>query len=196
MNIGKKALLALIATALTSATAFADIDGGSGKITFTGEVIESPCSIKAEDVDKKVPLGQVPATYINTNGHSDPVDSSIHLINCDLPSSDNGSGSPITKVDVTFTSTAVTTEGIPLLSNTVADGATGVGVRLMDGEGENITLGTAKSLTLIQASSEQTLQFQAQMELVDASAKGDTSSPNKATPGAVSANATYVLMYK
>lgn len=190
MNMGKTALFALITAALSSTAALADVDGGSGKITFTGDVIAAPCAIKAEDVDKQVDLGEVPASYINSKGHSDAVDSSIHLVDCDLPSSDNGQGSPITKVDVTFTSSAVTTEGESLLSNTMTGGATGVGVRLLDGEGQNITLGTAKEIALVQASSEQTLPFQAYMELVD----GTKATP--ATPGAVNANATYVLSYK
>lgn len=190
MFMGKKAFLAIVVAALTSTSAFADVDGGSGKITFTGDVISAPCAIKAEDVDKQVDLGEVPANYINSRGHSDAVDSSIHLVDCDLPNSDNGSGDSITKVDVTFTSSAVTTEGADLLSNTMADGATGVGVRLLDGDGQNITLGTAKEVTLVEASSEQTLPFQAYMELVDGSGA------NPATPGAVNANATYVLSYK
>ncbi|EAS1760768.1 fimbrial protein [Salmonella enterica] len=168
----------------------ADVDGGSGKITFTGDVIAAPCAIKAEDVDKQVDLGEVPASYINSQGHSDAVDSSIHLVDCDLPNSDNGQGSTITKVDVTFTSSAVTTEGESLLSNTMTGGATGVGVRLLDGTGQNITLSTPKEITLVQASSEQTLPFQAYMELVD----GTKATP--ATPGAVASNATYVLSYK
>lgn len=190
MKMGKTVLFAMVAAALTSASAFADVDGGSGKITFTGDIISAPCAIKAEDVDKQVDLGEVPASYINSQGHSDAVDSSIHLVDCDLPNSDNGQGSPITKVDVTFTSTAVTTVGESLLANTMADGATGVGVRLLDGDGNNIILGTEKELTLIQASSEQTLPFQAYMELVD------SSKATPATPGAVNANATYVLSYK
>lgn len=190
MKIAKTALFTLLSAALTSASAFADVDGGSGKITFTGDVIAAPCAIKAEDVDKQVNLGEVPASYINAQGHSEAVDASIHLVDCDLPNTDNGEGSPITKVDVTFNSTAVTTEGQSLLANTMTGGATGVGVRLLDSEGQNITLGAAKQITLVQTSSEQTLPFKAYMELID----GTKATP--ATPGAVNANATYVLSYK
>lgn len=192
MKMEKTVLFAMVAAALTSSSAFAAVDGGSGKITFTGDVISAPCAIKAEDVDKQVDLGEVPASYINSKGHSDAVDASIHLVDCDLPNSDNGEGTQtkVTKVDVTFTSTAVTTEGQNLLSNTMTGGATGVGVRLLDGEGQNITLGTAKTVTLVEASSEQTLPFQAYMELVD------STKATPATPGAVASNATYVLSYK
>ncbi|ALR78101.1 fimbrial protein [[Enterobacter] lignolyticus] len=192
MKMGKTALFAMIAGALTSATAFAatDLNGGSGKITFTGTVTSSACTIRTSDIDKQVDLGDVPASTINAQGHSDPVDSNIHLENCDLPNSDDGTGSPITKAEVTFSSTGVTTEDASLLSNTMTGGATGVGVRLLNGTGQNITLGDAQEITLIPDSTEQTLVFQAQMELVD----GSGATP--ATPGAVSSHATYVLAYK
>lgn len=190
MKMGKTVLFVMVGAALTSSAVFAAVDGGSGKITFTGDVISAPCAIKAEDVDKQVNLGEVPASYINTQGHSDAVDSSIHLIDCDLPHSDSGDGTPISKVDVTFNSSAVTTEGTNMLANTMTGGATGVGVRLLDADGQNITLGTAKQLTLNQASSEQTLPFKAYMELID------STKATPATPGAVTANATYVLSYK
>lgn len=190
MKMGKTVLFAMVAAALTSASAFAEVDGGSGKITFSGDVISAPCAIRQDDIDKQVNLGEVPASYINTLGHSDAVDSSIHLVNCDLPNSDNGEGGNVTKVDVTFTSSAVTTEGEDLLSNTMTGGATGVGVRLLDADGQNITLGTANEITLVAASSEQTLPFMAYMELID------STGATPATPGAVSSNATYVLSYK
>ncbi|EMN0396657.1 fimbrial protein [Citrobacter freundii] len=187
MKSGNKALLALAIAALTSSNAFADVDGGSGKITFTGTIINAPCAIQAEDIDKQVQLGEVPASYINTNGHSDAVDSSLHLINCDLPNSDNGSGVPISKVDVTFNSDSVTTEDSSLLSNTFAGGAQNVGVRLLDSSSTNITLGTAKTIDLITDSKTQILPFMAYMQKV-----GTTD----VTVGAVAATATYKLTYK
>lgn len=187
MKPGNKALLAMAVTVLTSSYAFADVDGGSGKITFTGTIINAPCAIEPDDIDKQVALGEVPASYINTNGHSDAVDSSLHLTNCDLPNSDNGSGVPISKVDVTFSSDSVTTEDSSLLSNTFASGAQNVGVRLLDKSSANITLGTATPIELISNSATQTLPFMAYMQKV-----GTTD----VTVGAVAATATYKLTYK
>lgn len=67
MKSGNKALLALAIAALTSSYAFADVDGGGGKITFTGSVINAPCAIEPDDIDKQVMLGEVlPATSILT----------------------------------------------------------------------------------------------------------------------------------
>lgn len=187
MKSGNKALLALAIAALTSSYAFADVDGGGGKITFTGSVINAPCAIEPDDIDKQVMLGEVPASYINTNGHSDAVDSSLHLINCDLPNSDNGSGVVVTKVDVTFSSDSVTTDDSSLLSNTFAGGANNVGVRLLDSSSTAITLGTAKTVDLIPDSSTQILPFKAYMEKIGTS---------DVTVGAVAATATYKLTYK
>lgn len=163
MKSGKKALLTLVITALTSGYAFADVDGGSGKITFTGSIINAPCAIEPDDIDKQVVLGEIPASYINTNGHSDAVDASLHLINCDLPNSDNGSGEAVTKVDVTFSSDSVTTEDSSLLSNTFASGATNVGVRLLDKTSTIITLGTAKTIDLIPNSGTEYAEFDTEL---------------------------------
>ncbi|WP_370608133.1 fimbrial protein [Citrobacter meridianamericanus] len=187
MKSVNKALLALTIATLTSSYAFADVDGGSGKITFTGTVINAPCAIQPDDIDKQVELGEVPASYINTNGHSDAVDSSLHLINCNLPNSNNGSDVPVSKVEVTFNSDSVTTEDTSLLSNTFASGAQNVGVRLLDKSSTNITLGTAKSIDLTSTSATQILPFMAYMQKI-----GSTD----VTVGAVAATATYRLTYK
>ena len=45
MKLGKETLLAVAIATLTTTSAFADVDGGSGKITFTGTIINAPCAI-------------------------------------------------------------------------------------------------------------------------------------------------------
>ena len=62
-----------------------------------------------------------------------------------------------------------------------------VGVRLLDNDEANITLGSAKTVDLLPNSDPQTLHFKARMEVPT----GTT-----ATAGQVEANANYVLMYK
>ena len=187
MNSGKNTLLALAIMAAASGYALADVDGGGGKITFTGTIINAPCSIQADDIDKQVVLGEVPASYINTNGHSDAVDSSLHLVNCDLQNSDNGNEAKVTKVDVTFSSDSVTSEDANLLSNTYASGATNVGVRLLDANSANITLNTAQTITLVPDATSQILPFKAYMEKVGTNTVG---------VGNVLATANYTLTYK
>ena len=182
---GQKTLAALAVSLLFTAPVYA-ADEGSGEIHFKGEVIEAPCEIHPEDIDKNIDLGQVTTTHINREHHSNKVAVDIRLINCDLPASDNGSGMPVSKVGVTFDSTAKTTGATPLLSNTSAGEATGVGVRLMDKNDGNIVLGSAApDLDLDASSSEQTLNFFAWMEQIDNAVD--------VTAGEVTANATYVL---
>ena len=183
---GQKTLAALAVSLLFTAPVYA-ADEGSGEIHFKGEVIEAPCEIHPEDIDKNIDLGQVTTTHINREHHSNKVAVDIRLINCDLPASDNGSGMPVSKVGVTFDSTAKTTGATPLLSNTSAGEATGVGVRLMDKNDGNIVLGSAAP-DLDASSSEQTLNFFAWMEQIDNAVD--------VTAGEVTANATYVLDYK
>ncbi|MEB4677282.1 fimbrial protein [Enterobacteriaceae bacterium G50] len=186
MNSGKKALLALAVSALISGYAMADdVPGGGGKITFNGTVTSAPCTIKDSDTDKKVGLGEVPATYINTNTHSDAQDFDITLENCTVGGFNDGAGGTISKVNITFTSSNVVSGGSGLLSNTAAGGAANVGVRLMDGDGKNITLGTAKTLDLNKDSTTQTLPFKAWMEKTGADAG----------TGVVTATANYTLIY-
>lgn len=183
-----KTLIATAITLLLASTAYA-ADEGSGEIHFKGEVIEAPCEISQNDIDKQVELGQVSTNHINQAHHSDAIAVDIHLIHCDLENSNNGSGGKISKVSVTFDSSAKTTNADPILSNTSTGEASGVGVRLMNKNQSNITLGTATpDIELIPASTEQTLNFFAWMEQLDQA--------TPVTPGAVTANATYVLEYK
>ena len=118
----------------------------------------------------------------------DAVAVDLRLVNCDLENSSNGSGGKISKVAVTFDSSAKTTGADPILNNTSTGEATGVGVRLMNKDQSNIVLGTATpDIDLAPTSSEQTLNFFAWMEQIDQA--------TPVTPGAVTANATYVLDY-
>ncbi|KLP54507.1 fimbrial protein [Enterobacter genomosp. O] len=185
MNKASKTLLALALTTLLSGTA-CSADQGSGKITFKGVVIDAPCNIAPDSVDKQIDLGQITTAMINTNKKSTAVPVDINIENCQLDPSDE-TGTPVTKVDVTFSSTATDATDTSLMSNTYAGGAQNVGVRLLDSAESPITLGTEKTLDLSTGSATQTLHFKAQMEV----ASGKT-----ATAGLVESTANYVLAYK
>lgn len=58
MHLAKKALLAVSMATIISGSAFAS-EQGSGKIKFKGVVINAPCSIAPDSVDKEVDLGEV-----------------------------------------------------------------------------------------------------------------------------------------
>lgn len=186
MHLAKKALLAVSMATIISGSAFAD-EQGSGKIKFKGVVINAPCSIAPDSVDKEVDLGEVTTAIINANRKSAPVAVDINLQNCELENPGDESATPITKVDVTFTSTATNAADTSLMANTYADGAQNVGVRLLDNTETKITLGSAKEVALQSGSDTQVLHFKAQMEVPT----GAT-----ATAGQVEATANYVLQYK
>lgn len=186
MHLAKKALLAISMATIISGSAFAS-EQGSGKIKFKGVVINAPCSIAPDSVDKEVDLGEVTTATINANRKSAPVAVDINLQNCQLENPGDESATPITKVDVTFTSTATNAADTSLMANTYADGAQNVGVRLLDNAETRITLGSAKEVALQSGSDTQVLHFKAQMEVPT----GAT-----ATAGQVEATANYVLQYK
>jgi len=162
-------------------------DQGSGKITFKGVIIDAPCNIAPDSIDKEIELGQFTTAVMNVNKKSTAVPVDINLENCQLDAADETATTPITKVDVTFTSSATDTTDTSLMTNTYASGAQNVGVRLLDNAEANITLGSASEVTLLAGSATQTLHFKAQMEVL---------SGKTATPGQVEATANYVLAYK
>lgn len=86
---GQKTLAALAVSLLFTAPVYA-ADEGSGEIHFKGEVIEAPCEIHQDDIDKEVELGQVTTSHINQSHHSDAVAVDLRLVNCDLENSSNG----------------------------------------------------------------------------------------------------------
>lgn len=188
-----KTVLALITTALMSGSAFnafADDSQGSGKITFTGEVISAPCSIAPDDVDQTIELGDVADSVLNSGKNSLPVDVNIHLQDCILTTTSGQTTTTVDKVKVTFTSSAIDTTDTSLMKNTLdgnIGGATGVGVRLLDSGSNKVTLGTPIEVSFPTTNSYQELNFKARMEPVSGST---------ATPGNVQAQANYVLDYK
>ncbi|TXU07293.1 fimbrial protein [Enterobacter hormaechei] len=186
MYMGKKILLALAIAAAASGSAFAT-EQGSGKIKFKGVVIDAPCSIAPDSVDKEVDLGEVTTAVINANKKSSAVPVDINLENCQLDDPADETDTPVTKVDVTFTSSATDATDASLMTNTYASGAQNVGVRLLNNAEANITLGAANEIALLAGSTTQTLHFKALMEVVT----GKT-----ATAGQVEATANYILGYK
>ncbi|KAA1049787.1 fimbrial-like protein [Pseudocitrobacter sp. 73] len=185
----KKTILSMFATALLSGVAFnalaEDSSQGSGKITFKGEVIDAPCSIAPGDENQTINLGEVASTVLNSGQKSLPVDITIHLQDCILSDGTN----TVDKVKITFSSASVDTTDSNLLKNTL-DGnigsASGVGVRLIQADNTDVTLGTPITINLPTTNSFQELNFKARME----------SLAKNATPGNVQAQTNYVLDYK
>ncbi|QCR35763.1 fimbrial protein [Nissabacter sp. SGAir0207] len=181
----KKSLLCLAAsTLLVAGGALADAGQGEGKITFKGVVIDAPCSISPDSVDMEVNLGEV-STDALKSGTSAPISFDIKLQDCQL---DDGTGTPVaTKVGVTFNSANVDPSAANILANTRGlEGAHNVGVRLMKEDESHIDLGVEQDVPLVGMNDVQVLTFKAHMESLPSGLP---------TPGAVEANATYVLNY-
>ena len=137
----KKAMLASVILLGMSSLANA-ADQGSGKVTFTGSIIDSPCSITPESVDQTVDLGQISKVALENGGKSTPRNFSIDLENCSF-----GTPAATNKVQITFTGMeSAANNGLLGITGT----ASGASVAITDGSGAVIELG--------QPSKEQALQ--------------------------------------
>ena len=58
MNTKKIAFIAAMLSGAVMANANA-ADQGHGKVTFTGSIIDAPCSISPDSIDQTVSLGQI-----------------------------------------------------------------------------------------------------------------------------------------
>ncbi|EMC9752132.1 fimbrial protein [Enterobacter cloacae] len=110
----------------------AQADQGSGTVTFTGSVIDAPCSIAAGDEDQTISLGQVSSSAVANGGTSTPVPFYIHLENCSVETA--------TTVTTTFSGADSSVNGAVL---GVTGNATDVGIVMTDGDSNTITLGEA-----------------------------------------------------
>lgn len=153
----------MLAAALTfGAVSFAQAaDQGHGKVTFTGSIIDAPCSISPESIDQTVELGQISNVALENSGQSTPRNFSIDLENCSF-------GTPATKNKVTVTFTGMeSVAGNGLLG--ITGNAKGASVAITDGTGEVIKLGTPTKEQVLQDGNN-TLSFAAYMQGDGASA--------------------------
>lgn len=154
-------------------------DQGHGKVTFTGSIIDAPCSITPNSVDQTVDLGQISKVALLNGGKSTPRNFSIDLENCSF-------GTPATKnkVQVTFTGMeAAAKNGLLGITGT----ATGAGVAITQADGEVIKLGVPTKEQTLQDGNN-TLSFAAYMQ-------GDSASSAVITEGEFQAVADFTLAY-
>lgn len=163
---------------------------GSGKITFTGTITNSPCDIAPGDDAITVPFGQISYRKLNTaDATTDSKPFTIHLQNCafdpnDAGSNPAGSAGKMSKVTVSFSGTA-DTSGKAYVST---GSAQHVGVQLL--KSDNISLITPNTpmpdgeAQQLQAGNNELNFFARLIALTDA-----------ATPGDVNASVTYTLKY-
>ncbi|NTY87917.1 fimbrial protein [Serratia fonticola] len=187
-NTNKNILIFAI-SALVSASAFADApvgaDQGSGRIHFTGTVINAPCSVAPGDEDINVNMGQVANKVLESGDKfSQSVNYTIHLQDCNLDEQTVGDVDypTVSKVSVSFGGTADSSVA-DLLANTGS--AKGAAIRLIDANGDLLKVGNAsKDINLTTGNNE--LVFAARVE----------ANNQPVSTGTIVAQATYALNYK
>ncbi|OJT44273.1 fimbrial protein [Serratia plymuthica] len=139
MKMNKALLAAAVVFGMSS---LAHADQGHGKVTFTGSIIDAPCSIAPESIDQTVDLGQISNAALKDGGQSTPRNFDIKLESCSF-----GTPAAKNKVQVTFTGME-SNAGNGLLG--ITGNAKGASLAITQADGQVITLG--------QATKEQTLQ--------------------------------------
>jgi len=124
----------LLVAGMFSIGAVQAADQGGGKITFSGELIEAPCSVDPDSADLNVPMGKVTTSALKNGGTATPVRFEIKLNDCQNMTQ---------KVKVKFTGIADSNDDKLLgLQDGTAEGA---GIKLMNDNGSQINLNSGFS---------------------------------------------------
>lgn len=142
MKMNKLASVLLLSMGMVAAGANA-ADQGHGKVTFTGSIIDAPCSITPETADQTVMLGQVASHVLKDGGTSAPKSFTIDLENCSFGTDAGEADATGNSVSVTFSGTASTQD--PKLLGLTGEAA-GAGVAIADESGKLLNVGTPSSL--------------------------------------------------
>ncbi|WP_407196098.1 fimbrial protein [Citrobacter farmeri] len=149
--MNKLFLVAAMASGLTFGTANA-ADSGHGTITFTGSIIDAPCSITSETANQTVDLNEVSNVALKDGGTSEPKPFFIKLTQCNIET--------FKTVKTTFSGAA--SAGNPDLLG-ITGTAKGASIAITDGSGTLITLGQpSKAQTLLEGNN--TLEFSAYLQ--------------------------------
>lgn len=188
----KLAIATLVFGVMSSSVFAAEVVGGTGKITFDGSIITSPCSIAPGDESQNVPLGQVSNTLLENGNRSIPQDFSIKLQGCVLQTTYKGENEQGEEIDIPYKNTvSVEFSGTEWANDAHEKGllqisgqGKGAGVVLLTPSGTKIDINSVISQDLVK--DDNNLAFQAALQGV----KGE-----EVTPGKFSATANFVLKY-
>ena len=175
MKLNKIMMAAVLAFGTVSGVQAAD--QGHGTVTFTGSIIDAPCSIDPDTVDQTVDLGSVSNVALIDGGTSSPKPFEIRLEKCSLDTAKT--------VTTTFNGAA----GKGGLLGMTGD-AKGASIAITDGSNALIELGKPTAGQLISAgATEATLGFSAYL-------KGDGGPADTIIPGKFQSVANFMLDYK
>ncbi|MCP2231222.1 MULTISPECIES: fimbrial protein [Erwinia] len=151
---------------------------GSGQLSFSGSIVDAPCSIKSESTKQDINLGAISkALLAKADGHSTPTQVNIKLENCELAKDKNG-------VTITFSGAANDTDDSML---GLAGNASDAGIVFVDNKGQKIKLGEASQPTKL-VGSDSTLSFSAYVQ--------QTKATPSIVPGDFTAVANFQLAYQ
>lgn len=173
----KKTLLAAV-IAFGSVSLAQAADQGGGKVTFTGSIIDAPCSISPEAADQTVELGQISNISLQNGGKSVPRNFTIDLESCSF-----GTPGAKNKVNVTFSGSE--SAGSKNMLG-ITGSAKGASVVITDGAGTPLDLGQASKAQALQEG-KNSLKFAAYLQGDGASAA--------IVPGDFQATADFKLAY-
>ncbi|EIT7186889.1 MAG: type 1 fimbrial protein [Serratia marcescens] len=177
MQLNKIMMAAVVAFGLSSVAHAAD--QGHGTVTFTGSIVDAPCSISPETIDQTVNLGQVSNVALKDGGKSTPKNFKIELENCTVTTGKT--------VQVTFTGAKAQESNKNLLA--ITGSASGAGIAMTDTSGALVELGKAGTAQILQ-NGKNTLQFAAYMQGLSG---GETAAT--VVPGDFTAITDFTLAY-
>lgn len=146
-------LMMAVAFALGSVSVAHAADEGRGSVSFTGAVIDAPCSIAPDSIDQVVELGQISNVALQADGgtgSSKPQNFEIRLEGCTLTTANT--------VITTFTGAAGKGNRLGVTGD-----AKGASIVITDGGGNQVELGKPVAGQQIQDGNN-TLQFAAYMQ--------------------------------
>lgn len=186
MNMSKNLIAAVLATlAMGSLVSTANAaNQGSGTVTFTGSIINAPCSIAPDSVDQTVNLGSVANKALVNGGKSSPQNFNIKLQDCDL------TGLAKNTITATFTGTPSKINANNLGLTGTARGAS---IVLTQG-GTDIKLGEATTATKV-GEGNNTLTFAAYLQGESTTTTGVTTY-SAIVPGDFKSVANFTLAYQ
>ncbi|MEL5640074.1 fimbrial protein [Serratia ureilytica] len=175
MKLNKIMLAAVMALGVSSLAHAAD--QGHGKVTFSGSIIDAPCSIAPESEDQTVKLGAVSNVALKDGGKSPSRSFDIQLENCALSTKKT--------VELTFTGTTSAVDSKLLGISGTAQGA---GIAITDKNGAQIELGKASAPYAL-LNGNNTLSFGAYLQ-------GSAASNAAIVPGEFTSVAEFTLAYQ
>ncbi|HGM5808611.1 fimbrial protein [Serratia marcescens] len=184
MKLNKIMLAAVMALGVSSVAHAAD--QGHGKVTFSGSIIDAPCSIAPDSLDQTVELGAISNVALKDGGKSTPRNFQIKLENCELITETKDGKTKNNSVALTF-SGAASSVNANLLG--ITGTAKGAGIGITDGAGNDIKLGTATGAQTLQNGAN-TLSFAAYLQGTKASEAGSI------VPGEFQSVADFTLAYQ